>query len=101
MNAVGNVYALYVDGELVYIGKSKALLIKQRLNGHLYGSGFVMDDNGKQTGYGSKWHKVSEALDNDQVVTFKCIMITPETMRGAIEEELINLYNKLNWNEQA
>ncbi len=97
LSSIGNIYALYVNGKLKYIGESKSTRIKQRLNNHLFGSGFKTDKTGKQIGTVSKWHLISNAIDKGQTITFKCILIEPDSLRTSIEEELIKIHNP-DWN---
>lgn len=100
LNAVGNIYFLFLKNELKYIGQRQASGIKQRLDQHLFGKSYSVDINGKQNGTISKWHKVSEEIEKGNEITFKTILITPDTLRTTIELELISRL-KPEWNIQG
>jgi len=90
LSAVGNIYFLFVEGELVYIGQRQAVGMKTRLNNHLFGSSYQVDENNVQNGTVSKWHLVQAALNKGQEITFKTILIQPDSLRTTIELELIS-----------
>lgn len=98
--AEGNVYFLCSNGDLKYIGQREAKGIKERLKNHLLGSGFKTDENNKQTGTGSKWDKVENELNQGKKMTFKTILIKPDSLRTTVELELIKYFSP-EWNEHG
>jgi len=100
LSAVGNIYFLFSDNELKYIGQRQAKGIKTRLDQHLFGKSFSVDENNKQNGTVSKWHKVQEELNAGKDISFKTILIEPDTLRTTIELELISRL-KPEWNIQG
>lgn len=99
LSASGNIYFIFSNKVLKYIGQRHSESIKTRLNNHLFGSSYKVDKNGKQIGTVSKWHKVKEELDKGNEITFKTILIKPESLRKAIELELISKLDS-KWNIQ-
>ncbi len=59
-NAVGNIYFLFSNNELKYIGQRQASGIKTRLDQHLFGKSYSVDERGKQNGTISKWNLVKQ-----------------------------------------
>jgi len=100
LKAVGNIYFLFSNGELKYIGQRQANGIKTRLDQHLFGKSFSVDHNNVQNGTISKWDKVKEELDRGKEITFKTILIEPDSLRTTIELELIARL-KPEWNIQG
>jgi len=100
LSAIGNIYFLFSNNELKYIGQRQANGIKQRLDQHLFGKSYSVDNNGKQNGTVSKWHKVRDEIQKENEITFKTILITPDTLRTTIELELISRL-KPDWNIQG
>ena len=100
LSTIGNIYFLFSNNELMYIGQRQANGIKQRLNQHLFGSNYSIDGRGKQNGTISKWNKVRDEIEKGNEVTFKTILITPDTLRTTIELELISRL-KPSWNIQG
>ena len=83
-----NIYFIYVDGELKYIGQRKMANCGQRLRQHLIKC---------PKGTGSKRDLVQEAIDKGQKVTFKTLLVDVDAFRTAIEEEFIRI-EKPEWN---
>ena len=100
LKAIGNIYFLFSNDELMYIGQRQANGIKQRLDQHLFGKSYSIDSRGKQNGTISKWNKVRDEIEKGNEITFKTILITPDTLRTTIELELISRL-KPNWNIQG
>jgi hypothetical protein len=100
LKAVGNIYFVYSNGEMKYIGQRQAKSIKTRLDQHLFGKSFSVDKNNVQNGTISKWNKVSTEIENGNKITFKTILIKPDNLRTTIELELINHF-KPEWNIQG
>ena len=100
LKAVGNIYFLYSNGEMKYIGQRQAKGIKTRLDQHLFGKSFSVDKNNVQNGTISKWNKVNTEIENGNKITFKTILIEPDNLRTTIELELINHF-KPEWNIQG
>tara|TARA_B110000967_G_C18538105_1_gene389232 strand:+ start:186 stop:584 length:399 start_codon:yes stop_codon:yes gene_type:complete len=100
LKAIGNIYFIYSNGEMKYIGQRQAKGIKTRLDQHLFGKSFSVDKNNVQNGTISKWNKVSAEIENGNKITFKTILIKPDNLRTTIELELINHF-KPEWNIQG
>lgn len=100
LSAVGNIYFIFSNSVLKYIGQRQANSIKTRLDQHLFGKSFSVDENGKQNGTVSKWDKVSKELEQGNEITFKTILVEPDTLRTTIELELISHFQP-EWNEQG
>ena len=100
LKAVGNIYFLYSNGNLKYIGQRQAKGIKTRLDQHLFGKSYKVDKNNKQIGTVSKWNKISEELEIGNIITFRTILIEPDSLRTTIELELIHHF-KPEWNIQG
>tara|TARA_B110000908_G_C9873454_1_gene279356 strand:+ start:92 stop:490 length:399 start_codon:yes stop_codon:yes gene_type:complete len=100
LKAIGNIYFLYSNGEMKYIGQRQAKGIKTRLDQHLFGKSFSVDKNNVQNGTISKWNMVSTEIENGNKITFKTILIKPDNLRTTIELELINHF-KPEWNIQG
>ena len=100
LKAVGNIYFLYSNGILKYIGQRQAIGIKTRLSQHLFGKSYSVDINNVQNGTVSKWNKVSEELEKGKEITFRTIHIEPDNLRTTIELELITHF-KPKWNIQG
>ena len=100
LKAVGNIYFLYSNGEMKYIGQRQAKGIKTRLDQHLFGKSFSVDKNNVQNGTISKWNKVNAEIEIGNKITFKTILIEPDNLRTTIELELINHF-KPEWNIQG
>ena len=86
-----NIYAIYENDILVYIGKTKSNLAKERLKNHLFY---------KHKKTGSKLKYVKEAIQKNYTINISFIYITPESLRNYIEEELI-IQHKPSWNIQG
>jgi hypothetical protein len=97
LKAIGNIYFLYSNGEMKYIGQRQAKGIKTRLNQHLFGKSFSVNKNNVQNGTISKWNKVNIEIEGGNQMTFKTILIEPDNLRTTIELELINHF-KPEWN---
>ena len=100
LKAIGNIYFLYSNGEMKYIGQRQAKGIKTRLNQHLFGKSFSVNKNNVQNGTISKWNKVNVEIESGKLITFKTILIEPDNLRTTIELELINHF-KPEWNIQG
>lgn len=100
LSAVGNIYFLFSNGNLKYIGQRQSSAIKTRLDQHLFGKSFSVNENNVQNGTVSKWNKIQEELDNGNEITFKTILIEPDSLRTTIEQELIKRLNP-EWNIQG
>lgn len=100
LKAIGNIYFLFSNGILKYIGQRQSNAIKTRLNQHLFGKSFSVDSNNIQNGTISKWNKVKFELDNGNEISFKTILIEPDSLRTTIELELISIL-KPEWNIQG
>ena len=100
LKAIGNIYFIYSNGEMKYIGQRQSKGIKTRLDQHLFGKSFSVDKNNVQNGTISKWNKVSAEIENGNKITFKTILIKPDNLRTTIELELINHF-KPEWNIQG
>ncbi|WP_024773022.1 GIY-YIG nuclease family protein [Aquimarina macrocephali] len=100
LSAIGNIYFILSDDILKYIGQRQAKGIKTRLDQHLFGKSFSVDENNVQNGTISKWHKVQEELTKGKKITFKTILIEPDSLRTTIELELISRLNP-EWNIQG
>ena len=92
----------YTDeqGVLKYIGQRQAKGIKTRLDQHLFGKSFSVDKNNKQNGTISKWNKVENEIRKGKEISFKTILIEPDSLRTTIELELIAQL-KPDWNIQG
>lgn len=100
LKAIGNIYFIYSNGEMKYIGQRQAKGIRTRLDQHLFGKSFSVDKNNVQNGTISKWNRVSTEIENGNKITFKTILIKPDNLRTTIELELINHF-KPEWNIQG
>jgi hypothetical protein len=100
LKAIGNIYFLYSNGEMKYIGQRQAKGIKTRLDQHLFGKSFSVDKNNVQNGTISKWNKVNIEIESGNQMTFKTILIEPDNLRTTIELELIHHF-KPEWNVQG
>jgi hypothetical protein len=100
LKAIGNIYFIYSNGEMKYIGQRQAKGIRTRLDQHLFGKSFSVDKNNVQNGTISKWNRVSTEIENGNKITFKTILIKPDNLRTTIELQLINHF-KPEWNIQG
>ncbi|GAA3622971.1 hypothetical protein [Flavivirga jejuensis] len=100
LSAKGNIYFILSDTQLKYIGQWQAKDIKTRLDQHLFGKSFSVNENNIQNGTVSKWNKVEEELNKGKILTFKTILIEPDSFRKTIELELIYRL-KPEWNIQG
>jgi hypothetical protein len=100
LSAIGNIYFIFSDGVLKYIGQRQAKGIRTRLDQHLFGKSYSVDKNNKQNGTISKWDKVKYELNIGKEINFKTILIEPDSLRTTIELELISLL-KPDWNIQG
>lgn len=100
LSAIGNIYFIFSYGILKYIGQRQAKGIRTRLDQHLYGKSYSVDQNNKQNGTISKWDKVKYELNIGKEINFKTILIEPDSLRTTIELELISLL-KPDWNIQG
>ena len=100
LSAIGNIYFLYSNKKLKYIGQRQSKGIKTRLDQHLFGKSYSVDDKGKQNGTISKWNLVKQELDNGNEISFKTILIEPDNLRTTIELEMIKKLNP-EWNIQG
>ncbi len=100
LSAIGNIYFLYSNGNLKYIGQRQAIGIKTRLDQHLFGKSYSVNENNVQNGTVSKWNMVSKELEKGNEITFKTVLIKPDNLRTTIELELIAHFNP-EWNIQG
>ncbi len=100
LKAIGNIYFIYSSGKLKYIGQRQAKNIKTRLDQHLFGKSYSVNENNVQNGTGSKWHMVKSELENDKEITFKAVAVEPDNLRTTIELELISRLGP-EWNIQG
>lgn len=100
LKAKGNIYFIYSNGQLKYIGQRQARGIKTRLSQHLFGKSFSVDENNTQNGTVSKWHKIKNEIENNKEITFRAITVEPDSLRTTIELELIARF-KPEWNIQG
>ena len=100
LSAIGNIYFIFSDGVLKYIGQRQAKGIRTRLDQHLFGKSYSVDQNNKQNGTISKWDKVKYELNIGKEINFKTILIEPDSLRTTIELELISIL-KPDWNIQG
>ena len=100
LSAIGNIYFIFSDRVLKYIGQRQAKGIRTRLDQHLFGKSYSVDQNNKQNGTISKWDKVNHELNIGKEINFKTILIEPDSLRTTIELELISLL-KPDWNIQG
>jgi|TARA_B110000967_G_C18781890_1_gene508694 hypothetical protein len=100
LSAIGNIYFLYSNGNLKYIGQRQAIGIKTRLDQHLFGKSYSVNENNVQNGTVSKWNMVSKELEKGNEITFKTVLIKPDNLRTTIELELIARFNP-EWNIQG
>ena len=100
LSAIGNIYFIFSDGVLKYLGQRQAKGIRTRLDQHLFGKSYSVDQNNKQNGTISKWDKVKYELNIGKEINFKTILIEPDSLRTTIELELISLL-KPDWNIQG
>lgn len=87
--AVGNVYALYVDKKIMYIGERQSDKIISRLNEHI----FKCSESTH-----SKLHKIEEAFFSNKEVGYKTLTVEPEFERYSVEAFLIQNLKDLEWN---
>jgi hypothetical protein len=90
LNSIGNIYFIFSNSKLKYIGQRQAKGIKTRLDQHLFGKSYSVNENNVQIGTISKWHKIEEELEKGKEITFKTILINPDSLRTTIELELIS-----------
>ncbi|MDT0691574.1 hypothetical protein RM549_17415 [Salegentibacter sp. F188] len=100
LKAKGNIYFIYSDGELKYIGQRQAKGIKTRLDQHLFGKSYSVNERNIQNGTVSKWHLVKIELENEKEITFKAVTVEPDNLRTTIELELISRLRP-EWNIQG
>lgn len=100
LKAVRNIYFIYSNGELKYIGQRQASGIKTRLDQHLFGKSYSVNEENVQNGTVSKWHLVHKELKNGKLIAFKTILIEPDSLRTTIELELISHFQP-DWNIQG
>ena len=100
LKAVGNIYFIFSNGNLKYIGQRQAKGLRTRLDQHLFGKSYSVDENNVQNGTGSKWNMVNIELEKGNEITFKTLLIEPDTLRTTIELELIAHF-KPKWNIQG
>lgn len=100
LKSVGNIYFIYCNSVLKYIGQRQAKGIKTRMNQHLFGKSYSVNENNIQNGTVSKWDKIKEEVEKGNIITFKTILIQPDNLRTTIELELIKHF-KPEWNKQG
>ena len=100
LKSIGNIYFIYSDGILKYIGQRQAKGIKTRLDQHLFGKSYSVNEKNIQNGTVSKWNKIKEEVEKGSIINFKTILIQPDNLRTTIELELIRHF-KPDWNDQG
>lgn len=85
----GNIYGLYVEDKLMYIGERQNGKISSRLNMHLHKC---------PEGTNSKLNEVNEAYNSNKKVSYKTLLIKPDYQRYAFETYLIQNISSLSWN---
>ena len=85
----GNIYAIYVDGKIKYIGERQSGKIAYRLNQHFFSC---------PPGTSSKLSKVTEAFDQNKKVAYKTLLVVPDYERYSVETYLIQNIAGLDWN---
>lgn len=100
LKAKGNIYFIYSNCELKYIGQRQAKGIKTRLDQHLFGKSYSVNERNIQNGTVSKWHLVKIELENEKEITFKAVTVEPDNLRTTIELELISRLRP-EWNIQG
>ncbi|HIP28554.1 MAG TPA: hypothetical protein EYG82_05200 [Sulfurovum sp.] len=86
-----NIYAIFIDNILVYIGQTKSSLNSTRLTNHLFY---------KHPKTGSKLDKIKLCVKNNNSISTSYIAVKPESLRHYIEDELITKYTP-EWNIQG
>lgn len=87
--AVGNIYALYVDKKIMYIGERQSNKIISRLNEHL----FKCSESTH-----SKLHEIEKAFASNKEVAYKTLCVEPDFERYSVEAYLISNIKGLEWN---
>lgn len=100
LKAKGNIYFIYSNGGLKYIGQRQTKHIRTRLDQHLFGKSYSVNENNVQNGTVSKWHMIKMEIENEKEITFKAVEIEPDTLRTTIELELISRLSP-EWNIQG
>lgn len=100
LKAVGNIYMIFSNGNLKYIGQRQAKGIKTRLDQHLFGKSYSVNENNVQNGTVSKWNLIKKEVDNGNKITFKTVLVQPDSLRTTIELELIRKLSP-EWNIQG
>ena len=77
LKSVGNIYFIYSNNILKYIGQRQAKGIKTRMDQHLFGKSYSVNENNVQNGTVSKWNKIMEEVDKGNRITFKTITQNP------------------------
>ena len=85
----GNIYGLYVDKKLMYIGERQNGKIHERLKQHFRGC----SESTK-----SKHKEISEEVNNKKKVGYKTLLIEPDYERYSLETYLIINIKDLPWN---
>lgn len=85
----GNIYGIYVEKEIKYIGERQNGKITMRLNQHFYKC---------SKGTQSKLKEVQKAFDSGAKVSYKTLLIEPDYERYALETYLIQNIKSLEWN---
>ena len=85
----GNIYGLYVNGTLKYIGERQCGKLTNRLNNHLKGC---------SDGTKSKHAEVTKAYASGNIVSYKTLLIEQDYERYSLETYLIKNIDTLEWN---
>lgn len=97
VSGVANVYAIFTalknsnTFSLRYIGKTTRTLARQRIRNHL------VKKNDKT---GAKLTKIVAHVQTGGTVKIAWVKIEPESLRGYVEEELINRHGEADWNRE-
>ncbi len=91
MEIEGNIYFLFSNDDLKYIGQRSEEDVKSRLKNHLEGV--------SAGSTGSKWKEVQAEIKAGKKITFKTILIKPDSLRKTLKEEFIKKYSTTEWNK--
>lgn len=90
LNSVsGNIYGIYVNDQIKYIGERQSGKITTRLNQHLHRCSEKTQ---------SKLKEVECAFAAGEKVSYKTLLIVPDYERYALETYLIQNIDNLEWN---
>ncbi len=90
MKIEGNIYFLFSNDDLKYIGQRSSEDINIRLKNHLQGL--------SAGSTGSKWDEVQAEIKAGKKITFKTILVKPDSLRKTLKEEFIKKH-PTEWNK--